>query len=111
MDRANLRPFYPRGRMTKLFRAVCLLTFCAAAAAQNPGPFEGIADQQTLAEQALAHRRAADFEARQVVERFNAFADAWNAFLAEYSAHGAFNVKKARTALQAWRKIEPSLPR
>ena len=87
-----------------------LLLFAAAAAAQNPGPFEALPDLQTPAERAIAYRRAAEFEAWQTTERFNAFAQAWNAFLAEYADHGAFNVKKAKAALKAWRKIEPLLP-
>ena len=89
-----------------------LLLFAAAAAApaQNPGPFEALPDLQTPVERAIAYRRAAEFEVWQTTQRFNAFAQAWNAFLAEYAARGAFNVKKAKAALKAWRKIEPSLP-
>lgn len=97
--------------MPNIRTAQFLLLFSALTAAQRQSPFELASDQLSPDEPALAHRRAAEFEAWQMLQRLNAFAEAWNAFLAEYSAHGAFNVKKARAALKAWRKIEPSLPR
>ncbi len=97
--------------MMNLRTIAWLLTLCAAADGQIPSPFELSEDQLTAAEQALAYRHAADFEAWRLIESFNAFAIAWNAFLEEYSAHGVFNVKKARAAVRAWRKIELSLPR
>ncbi|HCC58010.1 MAG TPA: hypothetical protein DEQ47_12285 [Solibacterales bacterium] len=80
-------------------------------AAQAPGPFELAGDQRSAEEQAIVHRRAVEFETWRMVQRCNAFASAWNAFLAEYSAQGTLNVKKARAAVNAWRKIESALPR
>ncbi|MBK9171054.1 MAG: hypothetical protein IPM24_26845 [Bryobacterales bacterium] len=56
-----------------------------------------------------AERRAAAEEVRRFHEAASAFAEAWNAFAAEYLERGTLNVRKLKEVRKAWRRLEPLL--
>lgn len=72
-------------------------------AQQIPVHLSGGSDAVRMEE---ARRRAAREDLRRLHQKMERFVSAWNEFVREYAERGTFNLKKARSINDAWRKLE-----
>ncbi len=92
-----------RSKFVTRFAPVCLMATALCMAQPIPVHLSDAAEAARMEE---ARRRAAREDLRRLHEKMERFVSAWNEFIREYTDRGTFNLKKARTITEAWKKLE-----
>jgi hypothetical protein len=92
-----------RSKLVIRFVPACVLAAALCFAQQIPDRLTESSEATRMEE---ARRRAVREDLRRLHERMEHFVAAWNEFIREYADRGTFNLKKARTTTEAWRKLE-----